>query len=469
MGRLSAGLIALCLAAAAHAQGEWSPKPWLEDLAVIRAAIETKYANRDWLAQVRQVDLDSIFVEAQGRIAAAGSDAVARATIDRMLRRFRDGHVEVSWPSGEPGSGAGVMSRPISICADLGFSARASTSVGPGLAGYAALPDDGAFAAGTFPLGRARLGILRIGEFQPQGNPGLCAAAERKLALADDAPCDDDCQNRLMDAVYADFTRRFADRLAALRAAGASALIVDITGNGGGSEWAEAAARMLTARPLRSEALGFVRGEHWVKHWREIGADLQDQLGEARGADRTQLQQWIAAAQAAEREAATPCRFGSDCSWLGRSGYATGLVGAAPASAFRGKPWGPTVFSPAEYDYADGIWAGPLIVLVNEESWSAAEEFAAVLQDNGAAIIMGARTGGAGCGHTDGGTPTRLPNSGGTLQLPDCARLRKDGSNEINGVIPDVLVPWRNFDSARRSAELLMPHLPEALARAQRR
>jgi len=55
---------------------------------------------------------------------------------------------------------------------------------------------------------------------------------------------------------------------------------------------------------------------------------------------------------------------------------------------------------------------------------SAAEEFAAVLQDKGAAVIMGTCTGGAGCGHTNGGTPTTLTNSRAVLQLPDCVRFR---------------------------------------------
>jgi C-terminal processing protease CtpA/Prc len=42
-----------------------------------------------------------------------------------------------------------------------------------------------------------------------------------------------------------------------------------------------------------------------------------------------------------------------------------------------GKDWGVLVFSPAQFPYHDGVWDGPLIVLVDQETWSAAEEFAA--------------------------------------------------------------------------------------------
>jgi C-terminal processing protease CtpA/Prc len=107
------------------------------------------------------------------------------------------------------------------------------------------------------------------------------------------------------------------------------------------------------------------------------------------------------------------------------------------------------------------------LVLTDQETWSAAEQFAALLQDNRAALIVGARTGGSGCGHSWGGTPTRLPNSGATLTLPDCARLRADGSNEVSGVVPDHLLAWRANDGRAFRARMLEAALPEAAARAR--
>lgn len=41
---------------------------------------------------------------------------------------------------------------------------------------------------------------------------------------------------------------------------------------------------------------------------------------------------------------------------------------------------------------------------------SARSASAAVLQDNDAAIVIGARSGGAGCGYVNGGTATALTN-----------------------------------------------------------
>jgi C-terminal processing protease CtpA/Prc len=124
------------------------------------------------------------------------------------------------------------------------------------------------------------------------------------------------------------------------------------------------------------------------------------------------------------------------------------------------------VFSPAEFTYSDSLWTKPVAILVDQGTASAAEEFAAVLQDNSAALIVGSRTLGAGCGYTNGGTPTLLPHTGATLKVPDCARFRADGSNEVNGVLPDVQIPWRRDDGTRFKARLLEVRLPTLIQRS---
>ena len=92
-----------------------------------------------------------------------------------------------------------------------------------------------------------------------------------------------------------------------------------------------------------------------------------------------------------------------------------------------------------------------------------AEQFAADLQDNHAALIIGSPTAGAGCGFTDGGSPTTLTHTGAILDLPDCVRIRPDGLNLSSGVQPDILVGLRGDDSPKRPAFLLNQKLDEAL------
>ncbi len=77
-----------------------------------------------------------------------------------------------------------------------------------------------------------------------------------------------------------------------------------------------------------------------------------------------------------------------------------------------------------------------------------------MLRDNGVALVIGERTFGAGCDYTNGGLPARLPHSGLIVHMPDCARLRLDGTNGIEGIAPDLPLEWSELDGTGRSAAL---------------
>jgi hypothetical protein len=443
----------------------------------MRAALEEKYANLDWLTGEREVDLAALFDRAASRLRQARDDAGARLVFDRLLQRLGDGHVAIAWPAPPappPAGGTGTAAPPppagaAGLCRRLGYDVRqANPGIARALAGYRPLEPGQMFPTGIVPVGRERVGVLRIGIFQPQGGPAWCEAAVAALEIDPAQSCDDTCADHILTQSYRTMTAEFERRIAGLRRAGATVLLIDLGSNEGGSEWAEAAARIVSPVPLTAGRLAFMRGPHWVRHWQELAAMLRAAAPSASPADRVRLRHWAEEADAARRRA-EPCPAGTACARLGQAGYATGLVGAAPAGALSGRDWSPYVFSPAQYAYHDHLWTGPLIVLVDQETWSAAEEFAAVLQDNRAALILGARTGGAGCGHTDGGTPTTLAHSGAILQLPDCVRLRADGSNEVRGIVPDLLVGLRASDGNRFKAGLVTAALPEAIARARQR
>jgi hypothetical protein len=317
------------------------------------------------------------------------------------------------------------------------------------------------------------VGIIRIGLFAPQGSAGLCASALKTLAIASDGQCDADCADRVEKAAYAILSRDLATRIRALTKMGVTTLLIDLTGDGGGSEWAEAAARIVSPLRLRSERAEFVRGEHWAANWRSITEDLEHAEAQASAADRAELKHWRTQVDQAEAEAKASCSsapFWSGrrptCDWLGHGFYATGLLGEADMAVLKEKPWASIVFTPAEYEFEEAVWRGPLVVLVDGGTGSASEEFTAVLQDNKAAVILGSPTAGAGCGHTNGGTPTVLTHSRGIFEVPDCARIRLDGSNEVRGIDPDVLIGFRANDGIRRKGVRLAKALPQAVTQA---
>jgi len=466
-------LTGLTLVAAAPApQQEWSPQPWLDDLSQAHQAFSQKYANIDWLEKDREVTLASLFDRASSRLRTAHSDTEAKAIFDRLIKRVGDGHVAIEWP--QPAAPPVSMDRttptPQNVCENMGFDSRRSEpGASAALPGYRAINDGAPFPSGTIAIGGRTVGVIRIGGFEPQGSPSICKAALQALHHSAVSPCDDKCEDEILTWSYDRLTNALQERARALRSLGATVLLVDITNNGGGTEWAEAAARILSPKMLTSERRGFVRGPHWSAQWGALARQLRDAAVSASVVDQVRLRAWAKEAEEAQRDASQPCASTGGCALVGRAGYSTGLVGSARAGAFAGKPWADLVFSIAQFPYHDSAWSGPLLVLVDDETWSAAEEFAAVLQDNGAAVIIGSRTGGAGCGHTNGGTPTILKNSGATLELPDCVRFRADGSNEVSGVIPDVLTGSKASDGQAFKARLIVAHLPRAidLAREQ--
>lgn len=462
--------VAVLLATSATA-GAFAPQPWIDDLGEVKEALATKYANLEWAVFERELDLPGLFAETEERIEHATSEAEARAAFDRLARHLGDGHVRFDWPHGT----AVAASAAPDQCSALGYDARMrATPVGANAVGYQPLStsESGEFPAGIMSVNGQRVGVLQIGVFSPQGFPALCQAALQELGVSAQKSCDDACSDRIESSGSSRLTLDLAAQLRALRSAGATSLVVDIAANGGGTEWAEAVARMLTPVRLQSERAGFVRGEHWAKAFADDEASLRRFAAHATGHDRAWLLNLADQVEVKRKSALTPCDSAPlwrgehpACTWLGQAFFGSGILAAADPAELRGKPWATLLFSPMEFPYEEGVWRGPLIVLVDRNTGSAASEFAAVLQDNHAAIVMGEAAGG-GCGHTNGGTPTKLANSGATLEVPDCARFRRDGSNEVMGIQPDVPVSFAAVDGPHRRGALFLAQLPQAIERA---
>jgi len=80
------------------------------------------------------------------------------------------------------------------------------------------------------------------------------------------------------------------------------------------------------------------------------------------------------------------------------------------------------------------IYAGPLVILVSENTGSAAELFAAGMQDNDRATILGGQT----CGCVLGITHNRTMKGGGVLEISEILWFSPKGRKlEGEGVIPD--------------------------------
>ena len=456
----------------------FDPTGWIADLEQVREEMASHYANLEWLAIEREVRPESLFATARQRLQDARSEAEARSAFERLERSVGDGHFRIVWPrpaaaASDPSPSDAAATSP---CEALGFGEPAPDvrATASRLPGYRPIEGAGGFPAGLVEVDGRTVGVIRISEVSPQIHPAACAAALAVLRPAGE-PCDEACSDRLWTMATDRATADFSDSLRALRAAGASTLLVDLAGNGGGSEWIEALARTVTPVRLRSAPIGFVRHPHWVEALAERELSLREAAVGQPPEDRARLERHAATYAAARAQAEQPCDpaplfegRAPDCAWLGRGDiYMTGPE-AALDPAIIGKPWAAEVFEPLAFVFEPGVWSGPLMVLVDSGTASAAEELAALLQDNGAAVIVGAPTLGAGCGFTRGGMDVVLRHSGATLRMPDCARYRADESNEVSGIDPDVLIGFRSNDGPRRRGQRLAAGLPAAIEQAER-
>lgn len=430
---------------------------WLQDFQQLMDEMSSHYANLDSAIDDRKMDLPDLRRRTVESLKKAKSDEEARQALDSFMRAFGDGHASIDW---RPQSSPSAADTPKTLCERLRYRAREDTS---GI-DFARLRE---FTPTRILKlsGDRRVGVIRILLFSHDIHPQLCQAAMKTLSLTDESACDFECEIRVQRAVSDLLTADLERQLEALRSAGATAILVDLTGNGGGTDWVEAAARVLTPVALQSQRLGFIRHPHWEKQLQDRLNDVEHDLAAGAEPGEPLLKARAILTRSITKAAQTCDRSGvwldqpkrPDCSLVvSDSLFASGVMSyAKPGSVSEG--WAKTtLFRRAEFSYREGVNRLPLYVLVDQRTASASEQFTALMQDNKAATIVGQHTRGAGCGHTNGGIPTTLKNSGARVALPDCARFRADGSNEVVGIAPDLLIPWSTFDSRyQRAAKML--------------
>lgn len=456
---------ALLLSSSASA---FERQDWLDDYAALKTALEQRYANLAWFASPQGgVNLPALDKRTRRLLEIAEDDAMAKAALSGFINGFHDGHLSSAGPVLQT-----KIAQPLTIpkvdysklnatqaCAILGYAPQRGVAFSlpfeslPGTV----LEADGlarTFRSGvvTAPDG-TRLGVVRISRFREQdASPAACMQAwsERQ---AKGAMSDADIQP-VKDAASAAWMRTLATQLQHFREQKVAAVMVDVGGNSGGNDSGDWATRLFTARDVHSAPMLMVAAPVAAQYFDE-------QLGQLRAAQKetdatpeaqTMLEQSIAAFEA--RKAGIAAR-GCNLSWVWNeqrpwqpqgcnrlidAGYASGQASYLPAKAFGNKKIASSIYWAAEVDELRGAWTGPVYVLTDSGTASSAEMFAALMKDAVGARIVGRASAGDGCGFMADAPPVELPHSRLRYRVPNCVRLRADGSNEVAGVKPDLPV-----------------------------
>jgi len=442
---------------------------WLRALGRLEAYTLTSYANFDW--KVRHgLDPVGLHARTDSLLRRASNDRAARAALVAFVDAFHDGHFTARPipPGARTSRAADQPSRDMparALCRALGYRDEPSRTAFARLDGWRAialphLP----FAAGLLVRDDSRFAVLRIHSFGYEPHGWACEAAwpEVRSRFAE-ARCEARCATALRSAVADTLAAALADAVRLLARERPSALIIDVLGNGGGAEWVSKAARAITARPIPAQSVAFIRSDFHR-------ARLERTLSRVDGAlPTTQPGPWrdtLAVARArlaaALRIAHTPCdrsRVWQDgASSLTCDGLITGLwtAGSVPFLTPGFAPPGALpleINSLARTGDVNAGWSGGLVLVTDGGSASATEQFVAELADGANAWVVGERTLGSGCGFTEGAEHLDLPEVGLRVRAPDCARTRRDGTNEVAGIAPTHDAAWERRDGAAARAE----------------
>ena len=469
--RIRRVFLLLFLPMLAHADG-FARADWIADFEQLQALLATNYPNLEWHAR-RGVDLPGNVARARAALERAQSDEDAHGIFERFIARLGDAHLSIEWDANPPDPADDAQ---LPDCVRFGFRDDADTrAIAANLPGYRDItPPGGSIGAGFVTVGDKLVGVLRVSSFVPtrtQCEMYLRARGPAPQASANLAPYEDAIGTGASRLWLAEVE----ERLRQIGARQPAALLVDVAGNGGGKQLAITLARMLGGDAVRAPALAFVREPVRAQDLAARAERLSGATRKAPRAERDYASAFLQPLRAAAHAAGEPCDLMP--LWRGAPVTCTNLV-AGPffaggfvehelPDAWLDRPWAREISYTAEYGPHPRAWSAPVIVLVDENSASATELFAAMLQDAGAALVIGAPTIGAGCGWTMGQYESSriLARSRARVMIPDCARLRADGSNELDGIQPDLLIGLRRTDTPLQRAQRVSAALPEALRR----
>lgn len=387
-------LVGLVLAVAVLDVATYDAHAWQADYGRLKRDMAQGYANLDWVATHRRLDLAALDRRTTADLDGAHSHVRAFLALRRFTRAFADPHLRIvprqRGAGGQPAPAGGASSVPAVAPA---IPADADPPAGEDCAAAGYEEGDHAFrfpfdqVRGWQPMGTGDfstgligdLGVLRIAQFDEDRYAAACQQVFRPGIGA----------RALRLAVREVQQRKLVEAIRDLRAGGARRLLVDVSGNGGGTEWVTEVIALLSDRSL----------------------------------SRAEPQQ---VAPACDRAVV----------WSGAAAPCAVLAPAGERAILQGT----------------GVWSGPVLILADRGTGSASEDFVAWLQQNKVARVLGETTAGAGCGYVNGGTRTPLHASPFDVRMPNCARFLDDGTNEIEGIAPDVPLPMRADAAAQARA-----------------
>jgi len=455
----------------------YDSKAWMEDYNFVHDRIGSFYANLDFAAERGVPDLKKLDRGTVHALEYASSDEEARKSLRDFVRAFGDGHMwlrRANAPPLDPEPAPDLLlsrfTSPEKACEALGFNASGEQDFPFQLekvSRFRTRTGANSFASGVLDFEGRRFGLVRIGSFDEKHFRGACRREWFVFRQSLAGTCEADCRSNFTLRIVGRLLREIASRIRQLDHAGSRILIVDVTGNSGGHGWHRLAAQLFTPTYLPHLRAAYVRNARTLESLEDDRRRIQRYLLHRNPAPdvRVHLEEALCRLDDLAAEAEKPCDaawFWSDrarqagCTRLTtRPFYSSGYLDRydgpqlpfeIQAQVFKDGIYGPTRFA----------WHGPVVVLIDEDSASAAELFAGNLQHLAGAVLVGQPTAATGSGWTLGRVAWILPRSKMQLYMPDTVEYWPDGENAREGLIPDVPARWsKNENPVKMGKQLL--------------
>lgn len=436
-------------------------RAWLNDFSELKKFMASTYVNLDWMIESKRVDIQKLVSNTEAALQGADSDGEALAALKDFAAAFDDPHFKLVSQDGADGeSGAKVLHSQMTgeeACSALGFENKLKDFLFPvgSSAGFEVLRSrNESFRYGTMDIDSDHsVGVVRISSFLETHYLPLCVRAWNQFRKKLSGPCDSSCQERfVIENVENGLLAEFNEVLTILKKKKISGLLLDVTGNGGGTDWEAGIARMITPMPLVCGARGFIRHPHHIKRLSSFKEEVLKELANPKlVGQKSMLRSKLVEIEGDLAEAAKQCD---------RSSIWTDTQVALKCPLVVKRLVSDCSPDPA-YQYPVGVYQGPVFLLANHRSSSATEDLLARHKDSNTALLIGERTNGAGCGYINGGVSLLLPHSKLKVRVPDCVRSLANGENEVGGIDPHIQMDMRGL-----ATDGFLPSLKATLADA---
>lgn len=456
----------------------YSKKGWSDDFAFLKENLERYYANLQWFASPQGgVDLPELARRTSELLHNARDDEEAAAAIRLFVQRIHDGHLR-EVPKVLPI--LPKLKEPIKpdfksltvdqACAAAGFSLVNGDSFSlpfESIKGFSLISSgyENGFRTGIYITEDGkRIGVLRLASFRETDYPAVCRQIWTQLKNE---------KTELSErAIRAEMSYQWLATLSgavmSLKQRNAQVLVIDLAGNGGGNDSGDWSTRIFSSKAINSAPLLLVSAV--AERYANDQISKLTRSKEVAPGERPDLVQLaeekLGYFEQGKRISAANC----DMSWvwaqqrpwlsnscgLVRSGFASGAVPFLAKVSDDLVDYTMYIYWPAISDPYQGTWSRNTYVLIDGQTASSAEMFAATMVDNGAARTIGSRTRGSGCGNMMPPKVITLPNSGMRFRIPDCVRLRRDGTDEVAGIEPNIPVEITEGESPRARGARLM-------------